>query len=167
MNLFKLIEIDLDTIRADARKPRKYNQRQRRALLKLYDLFEAGKWKECLKHAQSEKAFPRNKRGEYPEQEHIAIAVINVLQSLGSHNFYTQSELLDQARERLAKEPNPEMALYPKLTESLADLFICGQMDYRPGLSARKRASECLREAEKLRQLHQSQRKKKKSCTQS
>jgi hypothetical protein len=98
MILFKLIEIDLDAERARIAKCR-YTAPQRAALTKLLDLFEAGKWQECLDHVNDEKAFPYNEKGEYPEQEHIPTVVSDVLRELAYETYYTRDELLRQARE--------------------------------------------------------------------
>lgn len=100
MILFKVIEIDMDAARARLDKC-KFNKRQRRALEKLYDLFEAGKWQECLNHANDKKAFPYNERGEYPEVEHIGGDVSDVLRALNYEQFYTREKLLADAKEKL------------------------------------------------------------------
>jgi len=93
MKLFKLIEIDLDKERERIRTH--FNKREQRALNKLCDLFEIGDWQGCLDHVRDKKAFPYNKRGEYPEVEHISMEMNNVLQQVGYHNFYTQTELMN------------------------------------------------------------------------
>lgn len=100
MRLFKLIEIDLAAERA--RIARFKDKRQRAALTKLVDLFEAGKWQECLDHVNDERAFPYNAKGEYPEVEHIGIEISKVLEALSYDLFYTQAELLRQAKEAVA-----------------------------------------------------------------
>ena len=106
MRIFQIIDVNLEAARAKAdslEKPGKhlFNKRQRKALHKLYDLFEAGKWQECLNHVRNPKAFPRN---SYPETEHIAMDVSDVLRELGYTNFVTQSDLLAQAREELNRQ---------------------------------------------------------------
>jgi hypothetical protein len=96
MTIYKRIDIDLASERARIAKA-KYNKRQRAALTKLVDLFEAGKWQECLDHVK--RAFPYNEDGKYPELEHIGTEIVDVLSSLGHANFYTGAELLKQAAE--------------------------------------------------------------------
>lgn len=103
MVLFKRVEIDLDAERKRINKA-SYNERQRKALLKLVDLFEQGKFQECLTHINNAKAFPYNSRGEYCEREHIGIEIGDVLREMGHENFYTQKELLKQAQEALDKK---------------------------------------------------------------
>lgn len=98
MTLYKRIDIDLAAERARIAKA-SYNQRQRAALTKLVDLFEQGKWQECLDLVNDGRAFPYNARGEYDEAEHIGIQIGNVLRELGYEVYYTQAELLRQARE--------------------------------------------------------------------
>jgi hypothetical protein len=98
MLLFKRIEIDLAAERERIAKT-KYTSRQRAALTKLVDLFEEGKWQECIDHVNDDKAFPYNEKGEYPEQEHIGIEIGDVLRELGHEHYYTQAELLRQAKE--------------------------------------------------------------------
>ncbi len=120
MKLFKLIEIDLEKERARINTPRRFNARQRRALLKLCDLFEAGKWKECLKHVTSKKAFPYNSKQEYEETEHIGMEIGDVLQSLRHYNFYTQDQLLAQAREKIAREARTDTTRRPPAAPSRA-----------------------------------------------
>lgn len=101
MVLFKRIEIDLDKERARIDKPGRYNKRQRKALHKLVSLFEKGEWQKCLDHVTDEKQFPYNKRREYPEIEHVGVEIHDVLAKLSYENFYTQEELLKQAKEKL------------------------------------------------------------------
>jgi hypothetical protein len=103
MVLFKRVEIDLDKERERIKKA-SYNQRQRKALIKLVDLFEQGKFQECLNHVNDYKAFPRNRAGEYDEKEHIGIEIGDLLHSMAYHNYYTRDELLNQAKEILDKE---------------------------------------------------------------
>ena len=98
MRLFRLIEIDLAAERVRIAKT-KFTKSQRAALTKLVDLFEAGKWQECLNHVNDETAFPYNEKGEYPEQEHICGEISDVLSHCGYEIFYTQADLLKQAKE--------------------------------------------------------------------
>ena len=102
MRLFKLIEIDMAKER-DRVLRCGFTKRQQAALIKLYDLFEAGDWKACIQHVNDKRAFPRNKKGEYPETEHIGMAVAAVLRELGHENFWTSERLLAEAKEKLAK----------------------------------------------------------------
>lgn len=95
--IFKLIEIDLAAERARIAEA-SFTKRQRAALTKLVDLFEAGKWQECLDHVNDPKVFPYNEKGEYPEQEHIGIEIGNVLRELSYSLFYTPEDLLKQAK---------------------------------------------------------------------
>jgi hypothetical protein len=101
MRLFKLIEIDTETERKRIAKV-KYNKRQKKALLKLLDLFEEAKFQECLNHVH--KAFPYNERGDYSEKDHIGMDIGEVLNDMGHNNYYTKKMLLDEAREILKKE---------------------------------------------------------------
>ena len=109
MKLYKLIEIDMEAIRkrTNGGLP-KFTKHQRAALNKLYDLFEAGKWQKCLLHVNDKKAFPYNKKGEYPEIEHIPVAIEDVLRHLPHCSFFTQSnlksEVLSEIREHLSKK---------------------------------------------------------------
>jgi hypothetical protein len=100
MILFKLIEIDTDKERQRIARV-KFTPRQRKALLELMDLFEQGKWLECVNHVNNKDAFPYNESGEYPETEHIGVAIADILMDVAYHNYYTQEQLLDQARARL------------------------------------------------------------------
>lgn len=93
MKLFKLIEIDLAAERARIAKTR-FTKPQRAALTKLVDLFEAGKWQECLDHINDEKSFPYNEKGEYPELEHVSEEISDVLCDLAFSSYYTQADLL-------------------------------------------------------------------------
>lgn len=103
MVLFKRIDIDLEKERERIYKV-KYTKAQRAALLKLLELFEAGKWQECLDHANNKIAFPYNEEDEYDEKEHIPGDVCDVLHDLAFFNFYTQDELLRQAKEHLTNQ---------------------------------------------------------------
>ncbi len=109
MILFKRIDIDLAAERARIAKG--YTAPQRAALTKLVDLFEAGRWQDCLDHVNDDKAFPYNEKGEYPEQEHIGIEIGDVLRDLAWANYYTQADLLKQAR---AKRPSAKRSGRPK-----------------------------------------------------
>lgn len=104
MILFKAIEIDLAKERERIAKAR-FTKAQRAALTKLVDLFEAGKWQECLDHVNDEAAFPYNAKGEYDEREHIGIEIGNVLRDLSYHSFYTQEQMLEQARAAIKASP--------------------------------------------------------------
>ncbi len=97
MKLFKLIELDMERERSRIKTPRLYNKRQRKYLLLLCDLFEAGEWQKCLDLVNDRTAFPRD------EREHIGVAISGVLRSLGSDSFYTQAQLFDAARAAIAK----------------------------------------------------------------
>ena len=99
MTIFKRIDIDLAAERKRIAKA-KYTKRQRAALTKLVDMFEAGQWQGCLDHVNDKKAFPYNEKGEYSEKEHIGIEIGGVLSRLGYENFYTQAELLRQANNK-------------------------------------------------------------------
>lgn len=111
MKIFQLIEIDMEAERARVERC-KLTKRQKAALFKLYDLFEAGEWQACLNLVNDKNVFWTSRRNpkEYPEVEHIGIAVSDVLRQLGCENFYTQAELLKQAAERLNLQ-SPEKAL--------------------------------------------------------
>lgn len=104
MKIFKLIEISLIQERKRIDRPGVYNKRQRKSLHKLCDLFESGKWQECLDLVNNKKYFPYNERYEYPETEHISIEIGAVLRELGYENFYTKDQLLDESRKHLAKK---------------------------------------------------------------
>ena len=103
MTLFKRIEIDLEAERKRINRPNTYNARQKAALHKLVDLFEQGKFQECLYHVNDKKAFPYNHGGEYPEVEHIGMEIGDLLHEMAHSNFYTREELLKQAKETLTK----------------------------------------------------------------
>lgn len=102
MTLFKRIEYDMAGERARIAKV-KFTKPQRAALVKLCDLFEAGKWQECLNHVNDEKAFPYNEKGEYPEQEHIDPDMANILESLAHYNYYTKDQLINDIADKLRK----------------------------------------------------------------
>lgn len=101
MTLFKRIEYDMAGERARIAKVKSFTKKQRDALLKLCDLFETGKWQECCDHVNDEKAFPYNKEGEYPEQEHIGIEIANVLKDLRYYNYYTKDQLINDIADKL------------------------------------------------------------------
>lgn len=103
MILFKRIEINLEAERARIARVG-LNKRQRAALTKVVDLFEQGKFQQCLDHIQDKKAFPYNRRGEYPEQEHVGIEIGDALRDMAHSNYYTQAELMKQALEHDAKQ---------------------------------------------------------------
>jgi len=100
MTLFKRIEYDMAGERARIAKV-KLTKPQREALLKLCDLFEAGKWQECYTHINDEKAFPYNEKGEYPEQEHIETEMGRILQDLRYYNYYTKDQLINDIADKL------------------------------------------------------------------
>lgn len=101
MNIYKLIEIDMVAERARINHKGTYNKRQRKALLTLCDLFEAGEWQKCLDFVNDKKNFPRNERYEYPEQEHISPEMSRVLEALGHTNFWTSKQLVENVRQSL------------------------------------------------------------------
>jgi hypothetical protein len=103
MKLFKLVEVDLAKERKRIKKA-KFNARQRKAITKLVDLFEAGEFQKCLDHINDEKAFPYNEKDEYSEKEHIGIEIGDVLRELGYATYFTQAELLKQTEEYLNKQ---------------------------------------------------------------
>lgn len=103
MKLFKLIEIDMVAERNRINYKGRYNAHQRKALLDLCELFEAGEWQKCLDHVNNKKAFPYNKKGEYPEQEHICTAMGTIIWHLGHTNYFTQEQLLKEAQEKINK----------------------------------------------------------------
>ena len=103
MKIFKLIEIDLDAERKRINHPKRYNDKQRAALNRLVDLFEEGKWQECLDHVNDEVVFPYNKEGEYPEVDHIGIQISDILRHLGYSQFYTEKQLLTEAEKIIKK----------------------------------------------------------------
>ncbi len=106
MKLFKLIEINLEMERRRIERKgqdqrRVYNKKQRAALRKLCDLFEAGEWQKCLDHANNKAAFPYNEEGEYPETEHIGAEIVSVLRGLSYETFFTQQELITEIEGKL------------------------------------------------------------------
>ncbi len=110
MILFKRIEIDLDLERTRIATT-KFTPRQRAALTKLVDLFEAAQWQACLDHVNDKTAFPYNAKGEYPEQEHIPCAISDVLCQCGYELFYTQADLLKQAKAAVKRRAKPKAEL--------------------------------------------------------
>jgi hypothetical protein len=103
MVLFKRIDVDLNAERKRIDKA-KYNKRQRKALIKLVDLFEVGKFQECLDHVNDDKAFPRHPTKGYSEREHIGMEISDILHDVAHYNYYTRDELLKQAEEILKKK---------------------------------------------------------------
>ncbi len=101
MILFQLIEIDMLAERKRIASAG-YNLRQSLALFELCDLFEAGKWQECLDHIKAN--FGYDEEGEYSEQEHIGMAISAVLKDLGYSNFFTSDQLLQEVKEKIAEE---------------------------------------------------------------
>jgi hypothetical protein len=106
MTLFKRIEIDLEAERARITRTG-YTRKQRAALIKLVDLFEEGKFQECLDHINDKKAFPYNKKYEYPEVEHVGIEIGDALRGMADFNYYTRDQLLEEARIKLESTPTP------------------------------------------------------------
>lgn len=103
MKIFKLIEIDIEKERGRIDKKGTYNKRQRKVLHGLLDLFVIGEWQKCLDFVNNKKNFPYNKDREYPETEHIGIEIGDVLRNLGYENYYTQEQLLEQAKQKILK----------------------------------------------------------------
>jgi len=101
--IFKLIEIDLKKER-DRIDKCNFTSKQRRVLHKLVNLFEAGKWQECLDWVNDEKNFGTDKRLECSELEFIGIEIADVLAELSYHNFYTKEELLKEAKAKIKNE---------------------------------------------------------------
>ena len=101
--LFKRIEVDIEAERTRCNDGR-YNKRQTKSLNILLDLFEKGEWQKCLDHIKNKKSFPYNKKEEYDEKEHIGIEVGKVIKDTAYYNYYTQPNLLDQAKECLTKQ---------------------------------------------------------------
>lgn len=108
--LFKRVEIDLEGERNRIKKAFRRHKQQREALLKLCDLFEAGKWQECLDHINDDKNFPYDEDKEYSTREHIGIEVGNTLRDMAFENYYTQKDLLEQAEKFLKKEAKEKRA---------------------------------------------------------
>ena len=92
MIIYKEINIDMEAERKRVDKC-KYTKKQKNALIKLYNLFEQGKWKECLIHVNDGKAFPDNKKHEYPEVEHIGIEIVDILMELDRYRFLTEDQI--------------------------------------------------------------------------
>lgn len=102
MKIFKAIEFNIAKEREHINSH--YNKRERKALLKLCDLFEAGEWQKCLDHVNNPKAFPYNKRGEYPEVEHICIPIADILHCVPCYNFYTKAQLKAEIKEEMKND---------------------------------------------------------------
>lgn len=103
MVLFKRVDIDLEKERARIAKAG-FNKRQRKALTTLVDLFEQGKFQECLDHIRDDKNFPRHPVKEYSEREHIGIEIGDALHDMAYSNYYTREEILKQAKDILDSE---------------------------------------------------------------
>jgi hypothetical protein len=101
MKLFKLIELDTKPERKRINKPGVYNKRQRKSLNALLDLFEAEKFQECLDFINDEKNFPYNTKRGYSEKEHIGLDIADVLIDMSKYNYYTVTQLLEDARKKL------------------------------------------------------------------
>ena len=100
MKIFKLklIKIDLEKERIRINYKNgvgvyRYNKRQRKVLLKLVDLFDAGDWQACLDWVNDKKNFPYNEKEEYDEKEHIGIEISDILYGVGYDNYYTSEQL--------------------------------------------------------------------------
>ena len=94
MKLYKLVEVDVDAERKRIRRVR-YTKAERANLLKLCDLFEAGKFQECLTFIQT---WERSKR------DFIGFDIGKVLLEMGYEYFYTREEIIASVKEILAKE---------------------------------------------------------------
>ncbi len=99
MKLFKLIEIDLVKERKRINRPI-FNERQRKVLLTLIGLFEAGEFQKCLDLVNDKKAFSYNEKEEYDEKEHIGIEIGHILRGISYESYYTQKEILDEAQKK-------------------------------------------------------------------
>lgn len=103
--IFKRIECDIESERKRITRndgsSACYNKRQQKALLKLLNLFQQGKWQQCVDLIHNKKYFPYNKRREYSETEHIDEHMMKLLRDMAHYNYYTQEELLKQAKEKL------------------------------------------------------------------
>jgi undecaprenyl pyrophosphate synthase len=104
--LYKRIEIDLEKERARIAKC-KFSKRQRKALTTLVDLFEQGKFQDCLNHINDDKNFPEHPTKEYSEREHISIEIGDALHNMVHSNYYTRDEILRQAKEILTQTGQP------------------------------------------------------------
>jgi hypothetical protein len=84
MVLYKVV--DLTAALAEERRricrPRTYNKRQRKALLTLLDLFEAGEFGKCEEMMADEEVFPYDTVKGYSESEHIAEFVYRTLHEM-------------------------------------------------------------------------------------
>ena len=102
--LFKRVEIDLEAERKRINSKERYNKRQRLALNTLVDLIETGDFQACLDFVNDKVNFPYNNQRGYNESEHIGIELSDILHDVAYNNYYTQEELLKQAREKFRKE---------------------------------------------------------------
>ena len=130
MTIFKRIDIDMEAERARVNKV--FKGRQRKALLKLYDAFEAGDFQKCLDLVNDKKEFPYNEKGEYPEVEHIGTEVHRVLSQVASDNFYTQCDLLHQAEQKILESKTTTNCPY------CHGEGVTGGIDNRPCVCTRK-----------------------------
>lgn len=69
-----VVNIDLDKCRKRVKTTR-YTKEEKKRLNMLFDLFEQGKWDECIKFVQT---WGRTEK-EYPEREHIDTEIHDVL----------------------------------------------------------------------------------------
>lgn len=104
MTIFKRIEIDLEAERKRINRAGTYNNRQKKVLLKLVDLFEKGEWQKCLYFVNDKRNFPDNEERGYSEKEHIGLDVADILHDVAYNNYYTRDEIMDEAREIIKKE---------------------------------------------------------------
>lgn len=95
MTLFKPIEFDMIAERKRITRPKVYNKRQRQALIKLCDLFEAGEWQACFDYIHDEKAFPYDEKEGYSEKEHISVEMSDILADMPFANYYTREQIAD------------------------------------------------------------------------
>ena len=109
MILFKRIEIDLEKEHKRV-KAAPYNGRQRRALLKLLDLFEQGLFQECLDHLHNPKAFRHDPRGGWHESEHVGVEIADALCDMGQASYYTECQMLQEAVNALKKISRKHLA---------------------------------------------------------
>lgn len=144
MRLFKVIDIDIEAEKKRIADCKGYTVRQRKALMLLMGLFEAGKWQECLDHINNPSAFPYNEKFEYPETEHIGIEVGKVLRMLCFETLFTREQLLIECRETIAKEaPDVSSVGYKPQPQSYKGLY-CAYL---------KQGSEILRQGIALTKL--------------
>lgn len=102
MKIFKLIEVDLGKERQRINKV--FTGRQKKVLLELTDLFEAGEWQKCLDFVNNKKNFGYDKEKECDEKEYIRMEIADILCNLAYYNYYTKEQLLNEAREIIKEE---------------------------------------------------------------